>query len=242
MGLEAVVSEAQGEEIRGAAEGGIGSSSVGGRYQERAFVRSMLQNLIELAGLNERNICGDDERAVEAALYAESCCHLDGAGFTGIREVGDDLEIVLLREFNREGGAGHKSAGRTARPGGKRCHNVLQHGLRQFRARGLIEHCGEPLLGRRQILDRNEDHGRSEAVRAADLSETGLSETDLSEAGWSESSPLIVDERTARARSARSSGERMMVCAHCTRKPALRSASAGRTSRVSQTSRSRKSS
>ncbi len=42
------------------------------------------------------------------------------------------------------------------------------------RARGLIEHGGEPLLGRRQILDWNEDHGRSEAVRAADLSRNRL--------------------------------------------------------------------
>src|SRR5580693_7568426 len=232
MRLEAVVPEAQREKIRRAAESGVGSASVGGGREHRAFRGSALQNLFELASLYQRNIRGNDERAVDAARHAEARGHFNGAGFTGICGVGNDLEIVLLREVDRERIAGDEGAGRAVRPAGKCRHNVMQHGTREFRARGLIEHGGEPLLGSRQILDWNEDHGRSEAVRAAGLPETG----------WSESSPLMVEERTARAKSARSSEEPMMVCVHCTRKPVLRSASAARTSRVSQTRRSRKSS
>ncbi len=68
-------------------------------------------------------------------------------------------KIVLPREIDGKRIAGHESAGRTSRPRGKCCYNVVQHGSSQLRARGLIENCGETLLGRRQILDRNEDHG-----------------------------------------------------------------------------------
>ena len=81
----------------------------------------------------------------------------------------------LPRQFDREGVAGHESAGGRRCPCGERGDNIVQHGLRQFGARRLIEHCGEPLLGRRQILDRNEDHGWSEAARAA-AGRNGLSE------------------------------------------------------------------
>ena len=159
MRLEAVVSKAQREQIRGTAEDGVGSAPVGCGRQHRAFFGSAVENFFQLAGLNQRNIRGDDECAVDAARYTDTCRHLNGAGFAGIRRVGNDFEIVLPREIDGERIAGYQRAGRTARPRGNCCYNVVQHGLRQLRARGLIENCGETLLGRRQILDRNEDHG-----------------------------------------------------------------------------------
>ena len=66
-GLKAVVAEAQRKQICGAAEGGVGAASVGGGNQHRSFRGSLRENLIEFAGLNQRNIRGDDQCAVDAA-------------------------------------------------------------------------------------------------------------------------------------------------------------------------------
>ena len=163
--------------------------------------------------------------------------HFNGAGFAGIRGVGNNFEVVFAREFKGKWITGHQRAGGRAQPRGNCGHNVMQHDLSQLRARGLIEYGGQSLLGPRQILDRNENHGWSAAVRAAAFSETASPRD-----GSPESSPLIVYESTVRASAARSSTDRMMVCVHCTPKLFARNASAARASPVSHTRRSRNSS
>jgi len=182
MRFEAVVAEAKREEVCGPAEGSVGSTSIGGRSQHRAFGGSMRKNLLDLAGLNQRNVRGNDERAVDAARYADLRGHFDGAGFPWVREIRNDFEIVFPRQFESEWVTCNQRAGRPSRPGSDRSYNVMQHELRQFGACRLIHRSSKPLLGRREILYRDQDHGWSEPARAGDSPETGLSAT----------SPLVV--------------------------------------------------
>ena len=49
--FETVVAKAQGEQIRGAAKGGVGSTSVGGGGEHGAFRGSLRKDLFKLAGL-----------------------------------------------------------------------------------------------------------------------------------------------------------------------------------------------
>jgi hypothetical protein len=95
----------------------------------------------------------------------------------------------------------------------------VQHGLRQFGARGLIEDRGEPLLGADRFFTGMRITAGQRRRVAADFVRACLP---FFAGTWflgSESDPLIVNESTVRASSARSSAERMMVCVHCTRKP-----------------------
>ena len=174
--FEAVVAEAQGKKIRRAAEGGVGAASIGGGRQHRAFRGSAGQNLVEFAGLNQRNVGGDDQRAVACRATTQKRVAISMApvspGFAG--------SGMISKSYCRASSSANGSLVTRAQAGRRvhasKCgHNVMQHGLRQFGARRLIEHGGEPLLGRRQILDGNENHGWSAAVRAAALSETGSS-------------------------------------------------------------------
>ena len=82
--LEAVVAEAEREQICGTAEGGVGAASVGGGDQHAAFGRRVLQNFFQLPRLDQRDVGGDHQRAVNAALDADASGHLDRASFSGI--------------------------------------------------------------------------------------------------------------------------------------------------------------
>ena len=124
MRPEAVVAEAERKQIGGSAEGGVGAASIGGGNQKCPLSGSLREDLIQFVGLNQRNIGGHDQRAVTAAHHAEARGHLDSAGFAGVRGVGNDFEIVLPRQFNRERVAGDKGAGRAARPRCKCGYNV----------------------------------------------------------------------------------------------------------------------
>src|SRR5580658_5720873 len=99
----------------------------------------MRKNLSQLAGLDQRNIGWNDKGVVDATGYADLRSHLDGSGFAGICGVGNDFKAVLLCEFQRERVAGHERAAWAGWPGGERGHNVMEHGLRQLGASGLIE-------------------------------------------------------------------------------------------------------
>src|SRR6266567_3712079 len=72
MRLEAVVAEAEREQIRGTAEGGVGAASVGGGDQHTAFRGSVLQNFAEFPRLDQGNVGGDYQCAVDAALDADA--------------------------------------------------------------------------------------------------------------------------------------------------------------------------
>src|SRR5258708_31623414 len=102
MRFEAIVREAQRKQVRWPAESGVGSTSVSGGHEHRALVGSMRKNLRKLAGLDQRNIRWNDERAPDAALHAEACGHLNCPGFARIRRIGDDFESIFLAKINRE--------------------------------------------------------------------------------------------------------------------------------------------
>ena len=55
----------------------------------------VLQDFFEFPRLNQRNVGGDHQRAVDAALHAELGRHLDGAGFSGIVGIGNDFEFIF---------------------------------------------------------------------------------------------------------------------------------------------------
>src|SRR6202034_4012430 len=232
MRLEAVVAEAEREQIGGTAEGGVGAASVGGGAQNTAFGGRVLQDFVELPRLNQGDIGWDYERAVYAALDADAGGHLDGAGFSGIVGVGDDFEFVFFGQLYREGIAGDDCDRRTIFPVVQRGEHVMQHGLRQCCARGLIENRRQALLGRGQVLYRNEDHGWESKRRKAPWAWDG----------WPLRGNSETYKRTSRASDALSSAVRMMVCVHWTRKPLARRSSAARMSRLSHTRTSRKSS
>ncbi len=84
VGFEAVVPETQGKQICGAAEGGVGASSVGGGDEDGPFCRCVFQDFFEFPRLNQGNVGGDNERAIFSALDADARGHLDGASFSGI--------------------------------------------------------------------------------------------------------------------------------------------------------------
>src|SRR5205809_6697239 len=92
--LEAVVAEAEREQIRWSAEGGVGAASVGGGNEHAAFVRRVFQDLFEFPRLDQRNVGGNHERAGDAALLTNPRGHLDGAGFAGILDVWNDFEFI----------------------------------------------------------------------------------------------------------------------------------------------------
>src|SRR5208282_2414060 len=52
MRLEAVVAEAEWEQVRGTAEGGVGAASVTGRHEDAAFLGRVLQYLFKFPTLN----------------------------------------------------------------------------------------------------------------------------------------------------------------------------------------------
>ena len=149
MRLEAIVSEAQREEICRAAESGIGSAAVVGWRQDRAFSWGVRKNLLDFVCSYQRDVRRDDECVVFAASRTYFRRHFDGAGFPGIRRIGDHFEIVLTREFNGKWVAGYQRARRMFFPCRDCGGYILQHGLRQLGACGLIEYGGEALLGGR---------------------------------------------------------------------------------------------
>ncbi len=55
----------------------------------------MLKNFGEFPRLDQRYVCGDHQRALDAALDAEVSSHLNGAGFSGIVWVGDNFELIF---------------------------------------------------------------------------------------------------------------------------------------------------
>jgi hypothetical protein len=116
--FETVVAEAQREEAGGAAEGGVGAASVGGRNEDAAFGGSLLQDFFELPGLDEWNVGGDHEGKFIPALFADASGHFDGAGFTGICGIGDDFELILGSELYGEGIAGDEGHGGAVAPFG----------------------------------------------------------------------------------------------------------------------------
>src|SRR5258708_18076163 len=94
MRFEAIVPEAQRKQVRWPAESGVGSTSVSGGHEHRALVGSMRKNLRKLAGLDQRNIRGNDERALHSALHPEACGHLTFLAFTRSREMRGGLESI----------------------------------------------------------------------------------------------------------------------------------------------------
>ena len=137
---------------------------------------------------------------------------LSGSGMTS--------NLYSSRKPRRVGIAGDDSDRRPIAPTKQCGKHVVQHGLRQLRARRLIEHGGQPLFCRGRILDRNQDHGWGSRLR-----------TELPAEGCSLRRAAETNESTSRASAALSSALRMMVCVHCTRSPLLRRASAARASR-----------
>src|ERR1700723_1692900 len=198
MRLEAVVAEAEREQIGGTAEGGVGAASVGGGAQNTAFGGRVLQDFVELPRLNQGDIGWDYERAV----------------YTAIVGVGDDFEFVFFGQRYREGIAGDDCDRRTIFPVVQRGEHVMQHGLRQCGARGLIENRRQALLGRGQVLYRNEDHGWESKRRKA---------APWAWDGWPLRGNSETYKRISRASEALSSAVRMMVCVHWTFKPLARS-------------------
>src|ERR1700693_337330 len=140
MWLKAIIAKTQGKQIRGTAKRGVGSATVGGGCEHRTFVWSDGEKLIEFAGLYQGNVRGHHQCAVDTAFDTKSRSHFNGAGLARVPGIGDNLEIVLPREFHRERIAGHESASWTSLPCGERGYNVMQHGLRQFCACRLIQH------------------------------------------------------------------------------------------------------
>jgi hypothetical protein len=156
VGLETVVAETKREQIHRAAEGGVCAASVGGGDEHTALGGSVLEDLVEFPGLNQRNVGRDDERAVCAAFDADLCRHFDGTGFSGIRWVGDDTEFIITRQVSCvriAGDDGDMSAILSLSillmiPPLMQCgENVVQHGLRELSARRLIQNVSKALLG-----------------------------------------------------------------------------------------------
>src|SRR5450755_2590549 len=95
MGFEAVVAEAEGKQICGTAEGGVGAASVGGGDENAAFGGCLFQDFFEFPCFNQRDVGGNHQGEAGAALHADAGGDLDGAGLSGIVGVGDDFECIL---------------------------------------------------------------------------------------------------------------------------------------------------
>src|SRR5271157_421694 len=245
MRFEAVVAEAQREKIRWSPKGSISPASVTGGHEHTAFFGRVLHNFFQLPRLNQGNVGRNHQRALHAALHAHPSRHLDRAGFSRVLRIGDDFEPIPTRELHRVRIAGNHRNLRPVFPFIQSGKHIVQHGLSQPRARRLIENAGQPLLRRRQILDGNENHAclcRGWSYQGWSCQDWFSRRNPGPAAGSSWSMLPETHASTSRARAALSSGLRMMVWVHCTRRPFSRRASAARVSRTSQIRTSRKSS
>ena len=122
MRFKAVVAEAQRKQSCGASEGGVGAASVARWDQNAAFFWGLLENFFKFPCLNEWNVGGDHQCAVDAALDANAGGHLDGAGFSGIVGIGDDFKTIFAGKLDCEWIAGDDappradSSSRSTRP------------------------------------------------------------------------------------------------------------------------------
>src|SRR5208282_2178205 len=220
MWFETIISKTQGKQSRGTPPGCVGASSVRGRDEHGAFSRSGFQNFLELASLDQRNVAGDDQRAIYVSTLAESGCHFDSIGLTTICVVGNDLETEPSCEFECKGIAGNDANLGSVCPRAQRLQHIEKHGLSQLGSGWLIEHPCQTLLGVGQALDGDKNHDGSAARALSALSRAS----------------------TVRASLALSSAVRMMVLVQCTCSPGRSNFLAASTSRTSAIRISRKSS
>src|SRR5450755_2616221 len=129
--------------------------------------------------------------------------------------------MELMGQMTSERIAGHDADIRAVSPCAQGLEHIEQHGMRKFSAGGLIETGSEALLGAGEVLDRDQDHNKSEPAWAALSAD--------------------INDRTWRARSIFSSAVLMIVLAQWTRSPDFFSSSAALASRLSTTRISRNS-
>src|SRR5690348_12013778 len=77
MRKKTVIPKAKREQISGRAEGGVGSTSGGIGSEHGTRERSRVLDLLQLGGINQRNICRNHQRAKGAAFHAYPGCALD---------------------------------------------------------------------------------------------------------------------------------------------------------------------
>ena len=146
--FEAVVAEAEREKICRAAEGGVGAASVAAGTSTLPSAGACFRISSKFPRLNEGDIGGDHQCALDAAFDADASSHLDGAGLAGIVGIGNDFEPIVGGEFHCVRIACYDRNRRAILPGVQRCEHIVQHGLRQRCAGRLIEDGSQTLLGR----------------------------------------------------------------------------------------------
>src|SRR5580692_886854 len=220
MWFEAIVSKTQREQACRTSPGCVCASAVRSGDEYGALRWRSFQNLLKLSGINQRNIAGNDQRAVHAARLTPSGCHLDRIGLAMICMVGNDLEFKSPSKLKGKRIAGDDSNLTPVLPRTQGFQHVQKHSLSKLGTRRLIEHRREPLLGVGQTLNGNKDHDGSAARAVSALSSA----------------------RTVRANLVLSSAVRIMVFVQCTRSPGRSNFLAASRSRTSAIKISRKSS
>ena len=111
-----------------------------------------LNQRFDLRGCYQRNITGKRDHAANIPAGEMIDREIDRFGMTGIRMIGNHLKTIITCQFGRSGIPGDKRNIVVAARIGDRAKDILQHRAKERPALTGIEHPGQTLFGRVDIL------------------------------------------------------------------------------------------